>query len=151
MLRQSIIIHLQPQTFPHKIHILDLVPFSSSHWSLSFCATKDHNDPPNYETHDGIPFSFVWLTLHMTTFPDCIATTVSISLHCPLAPKNTVGSPLLFFPKWSSLTSKDPQVQTEHSKMNPKILLELSFPQKLFLGEVLTDAHKWLIEIDWKN
>ena len=33
-----------------------------------------------------------WHPLHMTTFTDCIATTISISLHCPLAHENTKGS-----------------------------------------------------------
>ncbi len=32
-----------------------------------------------------------WLPLCMT-FTDCIATTDSISPHCPLAPENTIGS-----------------------------------------------------------
>ena len=56
---QCIIIHLQLQTSPHKIHILELFPSSSSHWSLSFCTTKDHTGQPNYETHDDISFSFL--------------------------------------------------------------------------------------------
>ena len=33
-----------------------------------------------------------WLPLCMTTFTDCKATTISISLHCRLAHKNTTGS-----------------------------------------------------------
>ena len=33
-----------------------------------------------------------WLPLCMTTLTDCIATTISISPHCPLAHENTIGS-----------------------------------------------------------
>ena len=33
-----------------------------------------------------------WLPLCMTTLTDCIATTLSISSHCPLAHENTIGS-----------------------------------------------------------
>ncbi len=33
-----------------------------------------------------------WLPLCMTTLTDCIATTISISRHCPLAHENTIGS-----------------------------------------------------------
>ena len=33
-----------------------------------------------------------WLPLCMTTFADCIATTISISPHCPLVHENIIGS-----------------------------------------------------------
>ena len=94
--------HSSPTTnIPHKIHILELIPSSSSHWSLSFCTTKDHTGPPNYETHDDISFSF----LHkMPISDDLLASSLHDNshrlhsnnllhlTHCPLAHENTIRS-----------------------------------------------------------
>ena len=84
-----------------------------------------------------------WLPLCMTTLTDCIATTFSISPHCPLAHENTIGSlkgdcflqSKLHWPTnilWYNLIIL---------KTWTKILLKLSFSQRLFLDKVLTDAH----------
>ncbi len=152
MFRQSIIIHLQSQTFPHRIHILELIPSSSSHWSLSFCTTKDHIDPPNDETHNDISFSF----LHKMPFSD---DRLAFSLHDNshrLHSDNHPHLPTLPSGTWEHIRSLkgDCFLQSElHWPPNilwynliilkkwTKILLNLSFSQRLFLDKVLTDAH----------
>ena len=127
MFRQRIIIHLQPQTSPHRIHILELVPSSSSHWFLSSCTTKDHTDPPNYETHDDMSFFFL---RKMQISDDLLASSLhdnfhrlhsDNNLHLTALPFGTLehnreSYGWLLTPKWTSLTSKHPLIQPDHSK-----------------------------------
>ena len=101
MFRQSIIIHLQPQTFSHRRHILELVHPVEAIDLFLFAS------PEIILVHQIVKlmmtchfpffmrFQFLmtfWLHLCMTTFTDCIATTISISPHCLLAHENRIGS-----------------------------------------------------------
>ncbi len=94
-LHSSPTINIFPQNTHHLAHSIQFKTLISF-----FLHHQIHTDQPSCQTHDNMSFDFLHkmqisdnllASSHMTTFTDCIATTVSISPYCPLEHKNTIG------------------------------------------------------------